>query len=70
MISDVVQLLHSADWDAKGKSDICVYVVSESVRGLKPGLLVFNLFLILFYHDVALISFSIFLLCIEGKRCP
>lgn len=50
VISDLVQLPHFTDQDAKEKSDICIYLVSGSVRGLKPGLLIFNLFLFPFYH--------------------
>lgn len=71
VISDLVQLLHGTGQDAKGKHDTCVYIVSDSLRGLKPGLRAFNLFLLLFYHAVPSISFSDhFLLCIEGKQHP
>lgn len=34
------------------------HIFSGSVRGLKPGLLVFNLILLLFHHPFPLISFS------------
>lgn len=71
VVSDLVQLLRATGQDAKGQNDICVYGASDSVGGLKPGLRVFSLFLLLFYCVVPLLSFSDhFLLSIEGKKYP